>query len=462
MDDRIEQFVTKYRLWLLGCILLFALFLRLRYLGFDSMWIDETISAVAALGIIEHGYPLLESGAIYGRAQLYHYLMAGSILLFGGDFGARFIAVIFGVLTVYLAYLYGRRFIGRPYAGLVFALFMALSALAIVYSQQARFYQAFMFFYFLTFYLFYKFLIAKEQYWTYRWLDFVSLGLSLYMTIHLQVMGWILVPLLAAVYVLYNLRMRYLGVGLLLAAGFLWYLLSRLRVNVENVDQVMLYGSQYTQSLFGYVPFIILCVAGAIFALFTDWKKHASILLVAVVPFIGLFFLQEFATRYMYFMFFIILFYAAYVFSTVRLPVILLAIFLVLFTGTVFTFTGIMAPNLDPTAPVADFRGAYEYDFDAPVVVTWAPAAVWYGDGADYWIRYSVSGRSSETWTTYNGVERFSGATIIENVSELPDSYYVVLDAQAARKIAPAYLMIFQACANVYSGFNIDVLRCGD
>jgi len=45
--------------YLLGLILIFALFLRVYALGTPPLWIDESISAVASKSIINHGFPYL-------------------------------------------------------------------------------------------------------------------------------------------------------------------------------------------------------------------------------------------------------------------------------------------------------------------------------------------------------------------------------------------------------------------
>lgn len=203
----IDSFIKKYNKLILVLILVFAFILRILYLDFDSMWIDETISSVAALGILEHGYPLLESGETYFRAYLFHYLMAFFMLIFGqNDFGARFISVIFGVLTVFLGYVIAKKISKGNFFPLFFALLLAVSALEIIYSKQARFYQAFQFFYFLSFLLFYKFVILKEDYFSRKWFDYCSLFVSVLLTIHLQFMGYILLPLFLGMYLLYNFK----------------------------------------------------------------------------------------------------------------------------------------------------------------------------------------------------------------------------------------------------------------
>jgi predicted membrane-bound mannosyltransferase len=94
---------------LLGLIVLFAAFLRIYGLGHPTLWVDESISAVASLNILEKGVPVLDSGLLYGRAYVFHYLQAFFLLFGQSDFLVRFISVIFGLLTVILGYFFRKR-----------------------------------------------------------------------------------------------------------------------------------------------------------------------------------------------------------------------------------------------------------------------------------------------------------------------------------------------------------------
>ena len=135
----------------LGAILLFGLILRLWKLGVGAMWVDETISALVGRTILETGVPVFSSGWFYGRALVFHYLMALFLVFFNNDFGARLVSVVFGLGTVGLAYFVGREFDRKDkWLGIVSALFTAVLFLEVYYSRQARFYQMFQFLFFLT------------------------------------------------------------------------------------------------------------------------------------------------------------------------------------------------------------------------------------------------------------------------------------------------------------------------
>ena len=129
---------------LLILILLFAFFIRIYSLGNTPFWIDESISSIASRNIIEKGIPQFDSGVLYDRAYVFHYLQSFFFIFGVNDFTARLVSVIFGLLTVLLAYLIGKEYFKS--GGLISALFMAVFYLEVFYSRQARFYQLFQLF----------------------------------------------------------------------------------------------------------------------------------------------------------------------------------------------------------------------------------------------------------------------------------------------------------------------------
>lgn len=101
---------------------------------------DEETMAMATMGIVREGAPILPSGMFYPRGLTELYLMAGSVKLFGeSEWSFRLPSALCGVLTIYWAWLAGRRFL-RPYWNLAFAAAVALLPSMIVYSQTARMY----------------------------------------------------------------------------------------------------------------------------------------------------------------------------------------------------------------------------------------------------------------------------------------------------------------------------------
>ncbi|MFH1210276.1 MAG: glycosyltransferase family 39 protein, partial [archaeon] len=138
----------NYEIIFLSIILVFALFLRIYNLGNSGLWIDESISSIVSKNIIEKGVPLLDSGWFYGSAYFFHYIQAFFLLFGNTDFLARFSSVIFGLLTIVLAY-----FIGKEYSksgGIISALFVSVFFLEVFFSRQARYYQLFQLMFFLS------------------------------------------------------------------------------------------------------------------------------------------------------------------------------------------------------------------------------------------------------------------------------------------------------------------------
>ncbi|MHB0878012.1 MAG: glycosyltransferase family 39 protein, partial [Anaerolineae bacterium] len=112
-----------------------ALALRLPYLGAESLWYDETVSAFlasqpiadalvhTALDIHPPGYYLL---------QHFWTRLAGS-----GEYSLAFLSLWFGVLLVALTFRVTRGVFGTG-AALVAAVLSALSAYSVWYSQEVR------------------------------------------------------------------------------------------------------------------------------------------------------------------------------------------------------------------------------------------------------------------------------------------------------------------------------------
>ena len=164
-----DSIASRFRYWLIQVtdrltpkstlVIIFALtaigfYLRFNNLGDNSFSNDEAITTYAAIGVLEHGTPILPSGIEYTRALLNSYLIALSFNTFGiSEFSARFVSVIFGTLTIPLVYLLGKE-LGRR-TGLIATLLMTFSVFEIAVAQEARMYAQFQFFYLLTAYLFY-------------------------------------------------------------------------------------------------------------------------------------------------------------------------------------------------------------------------------------------------------------------------------------------------------------------
>ncbi|MCK4353043.1 glycosyltransferase family 39 protein [candidate division WOR-3 bacterium] len=149
-----DRLTPKSTLLIIFALTAIGFYLRFNNLGDKAFSFDEAITSYAAIGLLEHGTPVLPSGVGYNRAFLNSYLIALSFKTFGiSEFSARFVSVIFGTLSIPLVYLMGKELGKRT--GLIAALIITFSAFEIFFAQEARMYAQFQFFYLLTAYLFY-------------------------------------------------------------------------------------------------------------------------------------------------------------------------------------------------------------------------------------------------------------------------------------------------------------------
>lgn len=122
-------------IWL---ILTISLVLRLIALN-QSLWLDEAINVNNAAALDLKSLVLNYSLGDF-HPPLYHILLRGWILLFGSsEIAVRIPSIIFGVITVYLTYLIGKKLFEEKTA-LIGATLAATAPLHIYYSQEARMY----------------------------------------------------------------------------------------------------------------------------------------------------------------------------------------------------------------------------------------------------------------------------------------------------------------------------------
>lgn len=145
-------------IWLIAAL---GLFLRLINLN-QSLWLDETINVVYAkaysLWWFITKYPV---GDFHPPGWFAIIWIWGNIFNFSEQV-IRFPSVIFGVLTILLTYLIGKKLSSKK-IGLMAALFLSLAPLHIYYSQEARMYSFAAFTVALSSYFFLK-LIRNEKF----------------------------------------------------------------------------------------------------------------------------------------------------------------------------------------------------------------------------------------------------------------------------------------------------------
>ncbi len=123
--------------FLFASLLLFALILRLTQLSFQPLWWDEGFSLYFAT---ETPVRLLELTSLDIHPPLYYLLLQGWLATVGiGASTARGLSVLVGVVTLPLAWVVARGFVGARGAWWTLWLF-AISPLHVYYSQEVRMY----------------------------------------------------------------------------------------------------------------------------------------------------------------------------------------------------------------------------------------------------------------------------------------------------------------------------------
>lgn len=149
--------------WILVVICLVALPMISYNLGYEPYWQDELTSYFAAKGVLAHGFPVLPSGFLYPKGELYSYLLALSMLIFGDHGGGpRVLSVLEYLVTLPLFYAIACYFFEKRIALLATAM-LAFSPIALLWGRQVRMYEQAQLCTLLTAYLFYRALDAGER-----------------------------------------------------------------------------------------------------------------------------------------------------------------------------------------------------------------------------------------------------------------------------------------------------------
>ncbi len=142
---------------LISVILLLAFIVRIYGITKESIWLDESFSIYNAQQPLKVILSLKDT-----NPPLHTIILSIFIKFFGtGMFWVRLPSLIFGVLSVYLTYLFCKKFLNEK-IGLISATLLALSRLNIFYSQEARTYSLLTFLSILS--MFYFMSYAKTFY----------------------------------------------------------------------------------------------------------------------------------------------------------------------------------------------------------------------------------------------------------------------------------------------------------
>jgi 4-amino-4-deoxy-L-arabinose transferase-like glycosyltransferase len=384
-----------------------------------SFWTDENHIAIFARAILERGEPVLVNGYSTGIYQwLQYWLSAISAKIFGlNEFAIRFPSVIFGVLTIWAVYLVGKELFNKN-IGLVAAAFTTFLNIEILWSRQARPYQALQFFYLLSAWFIYK--LAKEKRFNWRYFGgFLGSGV-LASLMH----GLGLVIFFNGFLYLFLFRFSWFkkwwrAAGVLAVLPLVWYLWDYISAILFRLGE--------TNNLFYYRVFlwhnypllVFLALIGFlvnVFAKKNNWQLPVLFLLTQ--GFIASFLLGQPFTRYLYIVFpFLVLFSSVGLVEVSRwlkvsfLPNFLILLFLAFFIialGNKFTLFPQKTYSLNADMqeiPEVDYKRIYSFikeklqaNPEAVFISNWNDHAVWYlGEGRlDYILRINPKGYSQE------------------------------------------------------------------
>jgi hypothetical protein len=466
------RFLKKLNLeWtFLGIILLFGFFIRVYRLWGPSLWIDEATSSMAAIMILFKGLPIFDSGLLYSRAYLFHYFQAFFLIFGVNDFFVRFPSVIFGLLTVLLAY-----FIGREYSksgGILCALFMSVFYLEVFFSRQARFYQLFQLMFFLSIYLLYK---SKDD----KRFLYASL-ISLFITINVQIAGIILCPFFVIHIWMYN-KPRWLTVIPLIP--IIQKFMPVVGLSSESVEASVNYANQYLSFTRNIGYLLILFVPGVIYGFIKKKRLTLLIIVPSIVLLFSVFGLMTFAFRYAYFFVFPLVLYTSLLFSFLYEKygnlMIIAILFVLLFPSNLFfpyTYVNVLIPvdsNFnDYSSPEVNFK-------DVPVelvreltnntlVCFFSSNGEWYIKKPDYVLPFSMDGIGEDEISMNNTegivVDRYSGALILEPKEKPQGTFYVIVDNFSASKLKPSQKenleFLVEGCEKVYKAKDLVIWKC--
>lgn len=458
----------KYELIILTAIIIFGLFLRVYSLGSPPLWIDESISTIASEKIVQTGLPIFDSGITNSRAYTFHYLQAFFLLFSSTDFAARFISVIFGLLTIILIYLFAKEY---KTSALIPALLLSIFFLEVFYSRQARMYQMFQFFFFLTIYLLYK---AKNNpkllYWSIA---------SFFITIDTQLEGLILAPLMTAYILLCHKKHWFLSI--LPSIPFLRRLILMLSLSTKSSASTLNYLNRYTSYTLNMTYMLILFVPGLIYSYIKNKRLTLLIITPSIITLLGVLSLKTFALRYSYFFVFPLILYSGILFSYLLEKygkIMLISIILIVIVpSNIFfphTYVNIISPIdyafNDASAPATNYKALPDElvsSIKQNTLVSYFSSDVeWYLKKPDYVLPFSMDGRGSDSISRKNSkgimIDVYSGAPILNFIPNSP--YHVTADRFSTSKLSPIQRKFLEelvgGCEKVYVASDLIVWFC--
>jgi hypothetical protein len=143
--------------WGLVLIILVAIPLISYDPTYQPFWQDELTSYYAAKGVLAHGLPLLPSGFLYAKSELYSDVLALSMLIFGEQNGALRIPTMLAYLgSLPIFYYMALAFFKSRKLALLATAMLAFSPSDLLWGYEMRMYEQAQFFAIITTFLFYR------------------------------------------------------------------------------------------------------------------------------------------------------------------------------------------------------------------------------------------------------------------------------------------------------------------
>jgi hypothetical protein len=441
-------------------ILAFAFFLRIYALGKAPLWVDESIS----VGISQDN---IKEGGSY----VLHGFMSFFMQFGNSEFFARFASVLFGLATIVLAY-----FMGKEYSksgGIISALFFAIFYLEVFFSRQARYYQLFQLAFFLAIYLLYK---SKDK----PWMIYPAI-VAYFIAIDTHLEGLILGFFFIAHILLYDRKRWFLSI--IPAIPLVIRFLGALGLSTSSAGSAVNYASSYFGFARNMYYMFVLFIPGIIWGFFKNKRLTLLIILPSVFTIVGVFSLQVFAFRYVYFFMFPLVLFSALLMSFLydkygKFIIIPILILLLVPSNLFFahTYVNMIKPVdyqfNDFSAPVTDYKNLPEglknniINGDALLISYFSADVTYYLRKPDFVIPFSLDGRGEDQISTNEikgpVVDRYSGAQILRNVPN--QSYYLTADAFSTKKLKPNQVEFLQNltqnCSKEYGDINLLIYYC--
>ncbi|MEF3691832.1 MAG: glycosyltransferase family 39 protein [Candidatus Moraniibacteriota bacterium] len=445
--EKIKKILNK-EIVLLSVIIAWGAFLRLYYLGADSLWIDEGFTIAQVDAISENFLPLLDSGHYINRDLFLPYLLAAIKFIGGGSIEAyRLVSAIFGILCIPLAYAIGKE-IFQKNAGLILASLISFSYWQIAWSRQIRAYILLEFLLLLTIFFLIKYHRTQKK----KFLLFLLFSTGL--AISAKVSAVFILPALLIYFLTQkNYKTSTIFTSIFVILGFLGYFYFRKDFPLSLNNYFFYYFIGYFWLNLGLI--FPLSIVGAYWTIYHDKYWRSVHLFILSFFFLNLFFFSFFyyvnQKRYLFVLLPVIFIYAVsflhYLIKEkkIKLPiaVLLISLFLVIDFFSVKSMQVIPQKKflLEAYTPQPDFQSAYKFlekslKPEDSLISPYPYIDKIYLNRPSYALAISYTGKEDNESITRDKKEYYSGAPEISSIGRIDSlrekgDVYIILDTMA-------------------------------